>query len=394
MQANNNTYIKSRYPSTNYVEPTALKHPSISRRSFLSRSTIAAAMLASTFPNLKNHALAQDHKTQSTNSIYNDLSNQDRNKYIAYTKMLQAQWMKDMSLMTKLHPEYALDFGREQQSVFAKGEPFEFAQGYIYHGRANLSDVLLGTKLPKNSYVTRVPQTWALQPFVDLETDPAIYVIDAIDFNRAQNQGKANLKMDAGGTDERGLHHYEPYPLFTEEFPISSVKQIITTKETYEKYKSLIEQYVKNPSKLNDRDKQLAQAVKPLIDNGKLVFIETGNSLLNAISQRSPFKRFLSLNSALERHMQNFALDQQIPLFRTRTGSIADDEHSPKLLTVEEAKERAARKLNEQAYSTEDNRSNKGRNIFLGLATALGATFLWDTSRSKRPKSQPRVKKD
>jgi hypothetical protein len=365
--------------------PISFKSPTLnvaqtSRRDFL-RSALAAAMLAST---LENFVLAQNHKAQNTNSVYVDLSNADRNKYIAYTKMLQEHWLKDMSLMLKLHPEYALDFGREQQSVFAKGEPFEFAQGYIYHGRANLSDVLLGTKLPKNSYVTRVPQTWALQPFVDLETDPAIYVIDAIDFNRAQNQGKANLKMDPGGTDERGLHHYEPYPLFTEEFPISSVKQIITTKETYEKYKSLIEKHDRDPSKLSDRDKQLAQAVKPLIDNGRLVFIETSASLLNTFSIEPAIKRFLRLNSDLEKHMQKFALDQQIPLFRARTGSIADDEHSPKLLSIEEAKERAARRLDEQSFSTKNNRSNKGRNIFLLLSALLGGGYIWDTNRSKK----------
>ncbi len=367
------------------VKPEALNVALSSRRKFL-RSSLAAAMLAST---LENFALAQNDKAKNTNSVYADLSNTDRNKYIAYTKMLQEHWLKDMSLMLKLHPEYALDFGRAQQLVFAKGEPFEFAQGYIYHGRANLSDVLLDTKLPKNSYVTRVPQTWALQPFVDLETDPAIYVIDAIDFNRAQNQGKANLKMDPGGTDERGLHHYEPYPLFTEEFPISSVKQIITTKETYEKYKSLIEKHDRDPSKLSDRDKQLAQAVKPLIDNGKLVFIETSASLLNTFSIEPAIKRFLRLNSDLEKHMQNFALDQQIPLFRSRTGSIADDEHSPKLLSIEEARERAARRLNEQAYSTESNGSNKGRKIFLTMLALLGGAYYWDT-HPKRPSKRPR----
>ncbi len=384
-----NIRTESKPDISTSVKPPTSNNAALSRRDFLYR-TLAAAILTST---LENSALAQNDRTQKTSSIYADLSDADRQKFNTYTKMLQQHWLKDMSLLRKLHPEYALDFSPKQQSIFAKGEPFEFTQGYIYHGRANLSEVLLGARLPKNSYVTRVPQTWALQPFVDLETDPAIYVIDAIDFNRAQNQGKANLKMDPGGTDERGLHHYEPYPLFTEEFPISSVKQIITTKETYEKYKSLIEKHDTNPSKLNDREKQLVKAVKPLIDNGTLVFLETSSSWFNTFSIQPTIKRFISLNSDLEKHMQKFALDEQMPLFRNRTGSIADDEHSPKLLSIEEAKERATRKLNEQAFSAENNGLTKGRKAFLAALALLGGAYYWDTGRPKQSKNKQHVRK-
>ncbi len=367
--------------STNTLNPN--------RRHFL-RHLAATALLAPTLvEQLASPALAEGSNTNTkvTGSVYKELSAADRIKFIQYTEMLQKMWMQDMRLLLKLHPEYALDYSPKQQSIFAQGKSFEFSQGYVYHGRNNLSDVLLGTKLPKNSFVTRVPQTWALQPFVDLETDPAIYVIDAIDFNRAQNQGKADLKIDAGGTDERGLHHYEPYPLFTEEFPISSIQQIITTKETYEKYKSLIERHDKSPSKLSERDKQLVKAVKPLMDNGKLVFLETSSSWLNTFSTEAATKRFLRLNADLEKHMQKFGLDQQIPMFRIRTGSLPDNEYSPKLPTIKEARERDARKQSEQEYSAKNNGSNKGRNIFIILFALIGAGYYWDTSRPNKPKS-------
>lgn len=273
-----------------------------SRRNFLGFTAAALALFPLT-------VIEKIHAEEVVDSVYDSLDETEGRKIATYTEMIHNinaivrprildDPLRGTAIIASLHPEHAVDSSPEQEAIRREGKPCEFTKGYIYHSRANLGEILKKGYLPKNSFLTRVPQTWALQPFVDLENEPAIFVIDALEFNRWQKRGKAALRLKPSG---------EIYPSFTSEFPLTLVKQIITNKATFEKYKNLIDE-----SKL-----------KTFTD-------ETH-------SEQIPERRFIRLRTKLYNYMRTFELDKLMPKFRLKTdSSTKDDEHSPKPLDSSE----------------------------------------------------------
>ena len=268
-------------------------------------------------------------------TTYSELVDSDAKKTLAYTLMVQELFTGDFVLSAKLHPEYKLDFSDQQQLIFAQQKPCEFEAGYLYHGRGDLSKILLDGFLPANSYLTRVPQTWALQPFVDMESGPAIFVIDALDFNRMQNQGKAELRLR---TDPIGLGKYdsEPYPSFTERFSVNSILQIITNEDTYNNYNELVKKWQSQSPELTDQQREVAKVLKPFFDEGRIVSF--GVDKKDKLEQLSKPERFLNLNKEIEAHMRLYGLIDHMPGFRIQTAtSTGKKDKSPKPLTPREA---------------------------------------------------------
>lgn len=312
-------------------------------RDGLSRRALLRTAAASLFLPTVCDVFGQEETKKKAPPAYSELVDSDAAKTAAYTFMVQGLFTGNFELNEKLHPEYKLDFSDQQQSIFAQQKPCEFAEGYIYHGRGNLGKILLQGFLPPNSYLTRVPQTWALQPFVHLESEPAIFVIDALDFNRMQNQGKAQLRLR---TDPIGSGKYdsEPYPSFTDKFPVNSVLKIITNEATYKKYKELVKKWQSQSSELTNQEEQLAKVLKPLFDENKILVLKSDDSKLKQLSEP---ERFLRLNRELETQMKLYELDNHMPPFRLQTKtSTKETDKSPKPLTSKQALDKLRNQVN------------------------------------------------
>ncbi len=316
----------------------------LSRRSFLQGSASAAAVLAA--PTLLTTLCSGQERGVNDPTGYTVLPEDDVRKILRYTVMIRMLQEENDSLLRRHHPEYLLDHSPKQQEIFKNGGPYEFQKGYLYHGRGNLGEVLLQDSLPKQSFVTRVPQVWALQPFVDLETDPAIFMIDALDFNRWQNHRKATLLLNPKDESGRSMYTAEPYPVINESFPLNSVLQILVTKETYDKYQKLVKQREDEPSKLSEQEIKIAANFKSLLDNKKIVSFDSSNAnKLTPLSQRD---RFVKLNQELEDYLESQKLLTQIPGFRQRTDtSTGDKDRSLDPSTVKEVNEESLNLVNE-----------------------------------------------
>ncbi|MDP2941672.1 MAG: GNAT family N-acetyltransferase [Candidatus Omnitrophota bacterium] len=143
-----------------------------------------------------------------------------------------------------------------QKYVTQSGKPMEFTSGWLYHGRDGLDDAIrdgivkgilneesnsvLGDNR-KGSFFTRNPYQWAPGFRGTNPLSPAIFVIEAKDFNKLAQRHQAHLGiMD---TDD-------PYPRINDDFDLMLVKEIWISAETHQRYQRII----------NLPDKQLTRA--------------------------------------------------------------------------------------------------------------------------------------
>ncbi len=318
----------------------------ITRRSFLVASTLSTVL----FSNQMLHG--EERKKKRKAPAYTRLSDEDGRKVLSYSAMVQGLQAQNILLTQTFHPEDKLDNSREQQALFAKGEPFEFSEGYLYHGRGNLGQILSTNSLPKNSFVTRVPQTWALQPFVDQEADPAIFVLDALDFNRLQNDDKADLYLDVVRS-EFGQHIAEPYPSLTEELPIDKCLQILIEERTYEKFQTLVREWEAQSPNLSPEQRITAERFKLLLDAGKVQFFTVADEAESKNITKS--ERFMELRKKLETHLKLYRMTGFMPLFRRRTDkSTGPDDKTPAPISTSEAAKKLRTDLKKVVEMIED----------------------------------------
>lgn len=175
------------------------------------------------------------------------------------------------SLGSKVHLEWlyledSLDRLPEQQALVRSDRPLEFTEGFLYHGRDGLDDALLKGSVQGTSYFTRAPHVWAIGPFHEGSRSPAIFIIQALDFNLWRDSGKAALEAEIDKT--AGI--MDPYPKVLSEIPLSSVAEIWTDEDTGERYGRLLE----TPgSELSSEELRLKEALRRWSEKGKFVVL-------------------------------------------------------------------------------------------------------------------------
>jgi len=137
-----------------------------------------------------------------------------------------------------LYLEDRIDQLPDQQELIRSGRALEFTAGYLYHGRDGLDDILVSGVIPGESYFTRAPHVWAVGAFHIKSQSPAIFVIDALDFNRLRDAGRATLEAEV----DREFGIMDPYPCIDQGFALDLVKQIWIDQDTAARYKALLEQ--------------------------------------------------------------------------------------------------------------------------------------------------------
>lgn len=136
-----------------------------------------------------------------------------------------------------LYLEDQIDQRPAQKKLVRSGRPLEFTAGYLYHGRDGLDEILASGSIPGESYFTRAPHVWAVGAFHKNSHSPAILVVDALDFNRLRNSGRATLEAEVDR--EHGI--MDPYPRIDQGFDLEMVKQIWIDQDTAARFEALIE---------------------------------------------------------------------------------------------------------------------------------------------------------
>ncbi len=153
-----------------------------------------------------------------------------------------------------LYIEERVDRRPEQKALVRSGRALEFGDGLLYHGRDGLDEALLAGRVDGASYLTRVPHVWAVGPFHNLSSSPAIFVISALGFNRLRDEGKAVLEAEID--KEYGI--MDPYPKIPGGIPLDMVREIWIDQDTAERYEGLL---ARPPEGLTGKDRSLRKAV-------------------------------------------------------------------------------------------------------------------------------------
>ncbi len=215
------------------------------------------------------------------------------------------------SLGPKVHLEWLyledrIDRLPEQQALVRSGRPLEFTEGFLYHGRDGLDDALLDGSIRGTSYLTRAPHVWAIGPFHEGSQSPAIFVIQALDFDLWRDSGKAAFEAEIDKT--AGI--MDPYPKVLSEFPLSSVAEIWTDEDTGDRYGRLL----KTPDDaLSSAERRLKDAVRPWIEKGKIVVLR---GLRHSRLDRLVF--YPAAYEAAGRYFMERGLIDRMPKFRFR----------------------------------------------------------------------------
>lgn len=301
-----------------------------SRRHIL--KLIAAASV--TLPQFIDQALAQEQSDTNEEYAYSQLSAAEEEKVVRYTTMIQGLFKASPKLNRLLHPESKLDYSEQQQALFKTDLPLEFGPGFLYHGDGNLKNILLQSTLDENAYLTRTPQTWALQPFVDSEEDPAIFMIDALDFNRWRDEGDAEWKAEKFNLSNGGKC-IEPYPWIKNKTPLESISRIIISKTTYDKFKKLSQQQAESPQELTLEEQKIIQVFTSLDTQGKITYFkdEVSKDLVGV----EPHKRFLGLFLEIETYLKLYGLNQQMPRFQVKNKTSTANKKTKQPISHEEA---------------------------------------------------------
>ncbi len=162
-----------------------------------------------------------------------------------------------------LYLEDNLDRLPEQIDLVKSGRPLEFTEGYLYHGRANLDDILLSGWIPGTSYFTRAPHVWAIGSFRREYSAPAIFMLQSGQFNRLRNNGEAALEAEI----DKNSGIMDPYPKIKNGFALEIVKEIWIDEDTFERYKRLLQADGKN---LSPRNAALKKSILLLRETDRL----------------------------------------------------------------------------------------------------------------------------
>lgn len=165
-----------------------------------------------------------------------------------------------------LYLEDAGDGQPDQTALVKSGREVEFGEGLLYHGRDGLDEALRAGRVEGPSYLTRVPHVWAIGPFHSRSRSPAIFVIEAGDFNRLRDEGKAVLEAEIDR--ESGI--MDPYPKMMEGIPLDMVREIWIDQDTADGYDRLCGRPVGD---LAAPDRVLRDAVAGWRAAGRLVVI-------------------------------------------------------------------------------------------------------------------------
>ena len=154
----------------------------------------------------------------------------------------------------------------DQKALVSSGRGLEFGEGLLYHGRDGLDEALLTGRADGPSYLTRAPHVWAVGPFHNLSRSPAIFVIEAVDFNRLRDEGEAVLEAEIDR--ESGI--MDPYPKIAKGIPLDMVREIWIDRETADRYERLC---ARPADELAGPDKALRDAVAEWRTGGRLIVI-------------------------------------------------------------------------------------------------------------------------
>jgi hypothetical protein len=205
-----------------------------------------------------------------------------------------------------LYLEAAGDGQPDQTALVKSGREVEFGEGLLYHGRDGLDEALRTGRVEGPSYLTRVPHVWAIGPFHRLSRSPAIFVIEAGDFNRLRNEGEAVLEAEIDR--ESGI--MDPYPKITKGIPLDMVREIWIDQDTADRYDRLCGRPV---GELAAPDRALRGAVTGWRATGKLVVIP---GLAHAAHPTGGF--FPAAFEAVGAYFVSNKLTDRIPVFRPR----------------------------------------------------------------------------
>ncbi len=200
-----------------------------------------------------------------------------------------------------LYLEDAMDGRPDQKALVRSGGEVEFGEGLLYHGRDGLDEALRTGRLEGPSYLTRAPHVWAIGPFHRLSRSPAIFVIDAGDFNRLLGEGKAVLEAEIDR--ESGI--MDPYPKITTAIPLDMVREVWIDQDTADRYDRLCD---RPAGDLAAPDRALRGAVAEWRAAGKLVIIP---GLAHATLPTGAFE-------AVGAYFVGNRLADRIPAFRPR----------------------------------------------------------------------------
>lgn len=163
-----------------------------------------------------------------------------------------------------LYLENSCDLLPDQKALVRSGRPLEFTEGFLYHGRDGLDEAFLSGAIEGTSYFTRAPHVWAVGAFHEGSTSPAVFVVNALDFNKWRDSGSAVLE----GEVDIASGIMDPYPKVQSGFPLTSVIKIWTDADTGDRYERLLNL----PDKaLSLNESRLKAAVRPWLENKKLI---------------------------------------------------------------------------------------------------------------------------
>jgi len=209
------------------------------------------------------------------------------------------------------HPEWLyledrVDQRPDQKRLVRGGQPLEFSDGYLYHGREGLDDILISGWIPGICYLTRAPHVWAIGPFHESSTGPAIFQIDSESFNRGRDAGQAALEaeiaQDAGVMD--------PYPKFISGFPLEQATEIWIDEDTAERYDRLL---AVSGAEGSPREEALRRAVRRLREKQRFRVLP---GLRHTTLSEADF--FPSAYEAVGAYFTGRGLEARIPGFRRR----------------------------------------------------------------------------
>ena len=205
-----------------------------------------------------------------------------------------------------LYLEDSIDGQPDQTALVKSGRDVEFGEGLLYHGRDGLDEALRAGRVEGPSYLTRVPHVWAVGPFHCLSRSPAIFVIEAGDFNRLRDEGKAVLEAEI----DRDSGIMDPYPKITKGIPLDMVREVWIDQDTADRYERLCG---RPAGDLAAPDLALRDAVAGWRAAGKLVVIP---GLVHAALPTGDF--YPAAFEAVGAYFVGNRLMDRIPAFRPR----------------------------------------------------------------------------
>ncbi|MCX5697776.1 MAG: hypothetical protein NTU54_07420, partial [Candidatus Omnitrophica bacterium] len=211
------------------------------------------------------------------------------------------------------------DLLERQQTVIKKGlqlgKRFEFTEGLLYHGGADLDNVLLENEARGELFLTRAGHEWAISFFTKRSKSPAIFVLDTKYFNSLQKSKHAEL---IGIVETlHGVTYLDPYPK-SSFFSLDEVEEIWVSEETFDRYKKIAN--AAKPSDLAPEDRPLmaVQAkLRTLLENSKIKKIPgLRHSELSCDTKEERIISYARVHGIAGKYMESRGLFQYIPFFK------------------------------------------------------------------------------